>query len=100
MTNSAENRGMREPMLAHSLGLYRDLSEALSTQIAQLQAEQGDSKDLEDAVKAHRRILQTALEIGASLVKRSEANADRPELDLDAARAEIAERLARRLVGG
>ena len=96
-------------MLEGSLELYRDLSVALRGVIARLKADAGGfagggvadggkaskSEGVESILSAHRKALQTVLDIEASFGKRRQAWADgASELDLDAARAEIAQRLA------
>lgn len=90
-------------MLEGSLELYRDLSVALRGMIARLKANAGGDagegkdagKEVESALASHRKALQSVLDIEASFGKRKQAWADgASELDLDAARAEIAQRLA------
>lgn len=90
-------------MLEASLELYRDLSVALRGMIARLKATAGNDvgaaretgKDVESALTLYRKALQTIIDSEASFGKRRQAWADgASELDLDAARAEIAQRLA------
>lgn len=90
-------------MLEASLELYRDLSVALRGVITRLKATAGTNagdakeagKEVELALASHRKALQTVIDIEASFGKRKQAWADgASELDLDAARAEIAQRLA------
>jgi len=90
-------------MLEASLELYRDLSVALRGMIARLKATAGSDagaardtgKEVESALASHRKALQTVIDFEASFGKRKQAWADgASELDLDAARAEIAQRLA------
>ncbi len=102
MTISALNQAADLDRLERSLALYRDLSVALSGQIALLKAGTVDAKEPSEALKAHQRALNSVLEAEASLVKRSRASADGAsvELDFDAARAEILDRLAVRAAEG
>lgn len=100
MTLSALGAAANGDRLERSLELYREMSVALSGAIARVKAGTagtGESKALEDALKAHCRALNTVLEAEASLVKRSTAGVvgKSGELDLEAARAEILARLAR-----
>lgn len=103
MTTAAFDRGASNIMLETSLELYRDLSVALRGLIARLKADAGvtagaakeSGKELESALATHRKTLQTVLDLEASVGKRKQAWVDgASELDLDAARAEIAQRLA------
>ena len=97
MTISASDAAADSERLERTLELYRDLSVALSGQIAQLKAAtdgklDGASADL--ALKLYSRALNVA-EAEASLVKRSRAGSGAGDvLDLDTARAEILARLA------
>jgi hypothetical protein len=95
MTSSAVDRADSD-RLGRTLDLYRDLTVALRDRITLVKAGTGeDVKDALDAVRDHRKVLQTVLEIEASLGIRSRAWAGGTgELDLDAARAEIVARLA------
>jgi hypothetical protein len=84
--------------LGRALQLYRDLSVALAARIVALRSEIGldaDCKEAMVAFKDHQRALQTVLDSEAKIGRRSKewAGGSR-ELDLDAARAEIAARLS------
>lgn len=87
--------------LDRSLELYRDLSLALRQRITHIRSGPSgitpEEKQAADAVKAHHKALQSVLDIEASLGKYTESRSGGggEELDLDAARAEIAARLAR-----
>lgn len=97
MTFSAERDAYDSDMLGRNLELYRDLTVALRGRLTHLEAGTSDDvKGAADAVAAHRKALQTVLDIEASLAKRTKASdgGSGVELDLDAARAEIVERLA------
>lgn len=97
MTISAFEDSSPADRLARNLELYRDLSVALLGRITLLKAG-GDpeAKEVAAALAGQRKALQAVLELEASLVKRSGSRTDGEgrELDLDAARAEILERLA------
>lgn len=100
MTTSANGRTAEERRLQTAEDLYRDLSEALSAQIAAIKRDHGvkpDSKDVAATLTGHRKVLQSAIDIEASLGKRSMATGGGVGvgLDLDGARAEIAARVAR-----
>ena len=98
MTISANSRAADSDRLERTLELYRELTVALSDRLTLIKAGAGDGgKDVETSVKEHRRSLQTVLELEASLGKRRNAWEDGAalELDLAAARAEIAARAAR-----
>jgi hypothetical protein len=97
MTSSAVDRAADSDRLERTLELYRDLTVALRDRITLLKSgAQADCKDATGAVRDHHKALQTVLEIEASLGKRSKPWAEGAglELDLVAARAEIAARLA------
>ena len=86
--------------LERSLELYRDLSLALRERITQIRSGPSalqEEKQTADAVRAHHKALQSIIDIEASLGKYTEARGGgaSAELDLGAARAEIAARLAR-----
>ena len=94
MTISANDRAGDSDRLERTLELYRDLTVALRERITLLKAGTADAcKELGDDVKRHERALQSVLESEGRLGKRSKAWAG-VELDLDAARAEIAARVA------
>jgi hypothetical protein len=97
MTSSAVDRAADSDRLARTLELYRDLTVALRDRITLLRTgAETDCKDATMMVRDHHKALQTVLEIEASLGKRSKAGGEGAgaELDLDAARTEIAARLA------
>jgi hypothetical protein len=106
MTSSAVDLAAQSDRLARTLDLYRDLTVALRDRITLLKAGTGRDdacKAAEDAVREHRRVLTTVLEIEAKLGIRSKEWAvagGTGELDLDAARAEIVARLAVRASEG
>ncbi len=102
MTISAQEAFDADDMFARNVGLYRDLSVALQARVTHLMNGAGETgadawKEAMDAAKSHQRQLQTVLELEASLVRRcrSTTRGGGEALDLDAARAEILERLAR-----
>jgi len=96
MTNSADAAADGD-RLERTLVLYRDLTVALRDRLTLLQAGTADDgKVIAEAVRDHRKALQTVLEIEAGLGKRTKATDGGAgiALDLDAARAEVVERLA------
>ena len=97
MTDSANDRALDERRLANAADLYRDLSEALTAQLAVLRRH-GAADDLGKTLQDHHRALQTVLDYEARLGRRNGtiAGGGALELDLAAARAEILARLARR----
>jgi hypothetical protein len=96
MTFSAKGAPAENHSLDGALDLYRDLSLALRAAIKRVRSDLGDEPEgPSKLLQAHWKSLQSVLDIEASLGKRSGSWADRAgrELDLDAARAEILERL-------
>jgi hypothetical protein len=98
MTVSASEPAAASDRLERSLELYRDLSLVLLGRITQLKAGTEDEEDVEAkaerALNSHRKVLLTVLDAEASLEKRSRSgDGAGVQLDLDAARAEIVERL-------
>ena len=83
--------------LERTLALYRDLTVALRDRLTLLETgADWNEKETADDVRRHRNALQTVLDIEASLGKRTKATDGGAglALDLDAARAEVVERLA------
>jgi hypothetical protein len=94
MTISAFDRADDSDLLDRTLEVYRDLTVALRDRITLLKAGIGGKcKDLGDDVKEHAKLLRTVLDIEARLGKRY-LRAGGVELDLEAARGEIAARVA------
>ena len=96
MTNSADAAADGD-RLDRTLALYRDLTVALRDRITFLEAgTEDDGKGAAEKCREHRKALQTVLDIEAGLGKRTKATDGGAgiALDLDAARAEIVERLA------
>lgn len=102
MTISAAEELRSGDVLARNFEMYRDLSLALKERIARIKEGVEDDdpkcKATLDLLRDQSKALQTVLDLEASLVKRSKAwgdpGAGGGELDLVAARAEIAQRLA------
>ena len=100
MTISASRRAADKDLLDRSRDLYRDLSVALSEEIEGLKnaraGNAGWGKEQEDALKSHRKSVQTVIELEANLVRNNKAEAagGSVELDLTSARDEINARLA------
>jgi hypothetical protein len=100
MTISANDRADDSDRLERTLELYRDLTVALRDRITLLKAgTDGKCKDLGGDVKEHAKLLRTVLDIEARLGKRY-LRAGGVELDLEAARGEIAARVAVGLARG
>lgn len=100
MNISAEGGSAGRHSLDGALELYRDLSLALRAAIARLRAggsgEDAVAEAQQKLIHSHQKSLQSVLDAEARLAKRSRSWGDPAEaaLDLDAARAEILERLA------
>lgn len=98
MNISASETAADSDRLGRTLELYRDLSVALLGRIAKLKAdtvgeEIADAKT-ERLLEGHRKALQTVFDAEASLVKRSRSGGGSGvQLDLDAARVEVVQRL-------
>jgi hypothetical protein len=77
--------------------LYRDLNEELTAAIERLKAEDcyQDAKTRSDTIRAHRKALQTILELEVQFLKQAEKGRDAHELDLEVARAEVMGRFSR-----
>ncbi|MGB0412534.1 MAG: hypothetical protein ACPGFA_13170 [Pikeienuella sp.] len=84
-------------LMEHARGLYRDLTEELIAAIDRLKADDDDkdAKTRSDTIKAHRKALQTILELEVQFLKQAEKGRDTHELDLEAARAEVMGRFRR-----
>jgi hypothetical protein len=100
MTISASRCAADKDLLIRSRDMYRDLSVALSEKIEELKIAEAENSGLSDqqtvALRAHRKAQQTVIELEASLVRNSKAEAagGSVELDLTSARDEINARLA------
>ncbi|MBP7002244.1 hypothetical protein [Amaricoccus sp.] len=101
MTISAAEELRSADVLERNYEMYRDLSLALKERIAQIKGGADfdpDCKATMDALQKQSKALQTVLDLEASLAKRTriwgDAGNGGAELDLAAARAEIARRLA------
>lgn len=77
--------------------LYRDLNEELLAAIIRLKSEDNDldAKTRSETIRAHRKALQTILELEVQFLKQAEKGQDAHELDLEAARAEVMGRFRR-----
>lgn len=85
-------------LIEHARALYQDLSEELAIAIEGLRRGETavEAKSRLDALRAHRKALQTILDFEKQLAAAS-GEEDENALDLDAARAEIFGRLDRLL---
>lgn len=97
MTISNVNADKAERMLAHAQQLYHNLTHELARAIRVLNsgAEDQAAKGRAETIKAHRKALQTVLEIEIQLAKDNREPGKTHEIDLEAARAEIYRRLDR-----
>lgn len=77
--------------------LYADLTEQLHGTLAQLKRDYltEESKGLADALKAHRKALQSLLDLELSFAKSAEGTKTSNDLDLNAAKTEVLGRLDR-----
>ncbi len=100
MKISAAEELRANDMFDRNFEMYRDLSLALRDRITLLKVKVGEDpacRDTLEAIKAHNKALQTVLELEVGLARQSRirgAGEGGGELDLAAARAEIAQRLA------
>ena len=84
-------------LMEQARSLYRDLNEELMAAIVRLKCDDGDldAKTRSDTIRAHRKALQTILELEVQFLKQAEKGRDAHELDLEAARAEVMGRFRR-----
>ena len=84
-------------LMEHARQLYRDLTEELIGAIDRLKADQSDTdvKARSETIRAHRKALQTILELEVQFLKQAEKGRDAHELDLEAAREEVMGRFRR-----
>lgn len=84
-------------LMEHARGLYQDLTEELIAAIDRLKADTSDTdvKTRSDTIRAHRKALQTILELEVQFLKQAEEGRDTHELDLEAARTEVMGRFRR-----
>ena len=99
MKISAKDAAATGDLLDRARALYRDLSLGLQERIAQLTTGSDSNADCRahaEAVKVHHRVLHTVLDLEANLEKhhKQRNGGTSPELDLDAARAEVLARLS------
>ena len=84
--------------LAMARELYRELSEALRASILRIRDGSDSATEIrarQDLCRQHMKQLQSVLEIEGQLETHGQANPGAIVLDLEAARAEIHDRLAR-----
>lgn len=99
MSVSAHNRVSEAETLTDTLELYRDLSAALRDRIEVLKSDrpsQDGCRSSIDTIQAHYKALHFLLEledsIGRETLEKKEGSVE--QLDLESARAEIAQRLS------
>lgn len=102
MTNSKGDADRVERLLAHARQLYQNLAQELSRAIRVLHVDAEDltAKGRAETIKAHRKALQTVLDLELQLANKSQKPEKANELDLEAARAEIYRRLDRLAAAG
>ena len=97
MIPNTEAAGIGRRLVEGARALYADLTAQLQQTLAQLKRDYltDEAKGLADALKAHRKALQTLLDIELSFGKSAEGTKTSDDLDLDAAKTEILGRLNR-----
>lgn len=84
-------------LMEQARSLYRDLNEELMAAIERLKSDENDmdAKTRSETIRAHRKALQTILELEVQFLKQAEKGRDAHELDLESARAEVMGRFRR-----
>lgn len=84
-------------LMEQARSLYRDLNEELIAAIERLKADDSyhEAKTRSDTIRAHRKALQTILELEVQFLKQTEKGQVAHELDLEAARTEVMGRFSR-----
>lgn len=97
MTIPSGDAEAAERLLTHARQLYHNLAGELSKALRSIgaEAEDGAAKGRADTIRAHRKALQTVLEIELQLVKDAQREGAGHVIDLEAARAEVYRRLDR-----
>lgn len=91
-----------ERLLTHARQLYHNLANELAKALRVLNtgAEDDAAKGRADTIRAHRKALQTVLELELQFAKESPKSETMHEINIEAARAEIYRRLARLAITG
>lgn len=97
MINNTEAGAIGQRLVEGARALYADLTEQLRNALEQLKRDYltDEAKGLADAIKSHRKALQTLLDIELGFAKSAEGTKTSDDLDLDAAKAEVLGRLDR-----
>ena len=97
MIDDTDAGGIGQRLVAGARALYADLTEQLQKALEQLKRDYltEEAKGLADAIKSHRKALQTLLDYELSFAKSAEGTTPSNELDLDAAKTEVLGRLDR-----
>ena len=101
MKNTSSEDAADADMIADARFLYRELTAAIRAALQNIPKPVGDDtalKSWEEKIKSHHRQLQQVLNMEADIAKRTKSigvPGAGSELDLDAAKREISERLAR-----
>ena len=99
MESALTDDGISTSILKTARGLYEDLAEELEGAIRRLKSGVDDveAKARAETIKAHRRALQTVLELEAQFLREAERADKLRAIDVEAAKREIYRRLDRQL---
>ncbi|WP_340109100.1 hypothetical protein [Pikeienuella sp. HZG-20] len=97
MTSKTGDTDKVERLLAHARQLYQNLAHELTCAIRVLHsgAEDLAARGRAETIRAHRKALQTIIDIELQLAKETRRPEQSHEIDIEAARAEIYRRLDR-----
>ncbi len=97
MIPDMEAGGIGQRLVDGARALYADLTEQLRRALEQLKRDYltDEAKGLAEAIKSHRKALQTLLDFELGFSKSAEGTKTSNDLDLDAAKTEILGRLDR-----
>ena len=104
METPLSDHEVAEQLLRHARTLYQKLTEALSLALDRLEVGEEDplpdAKSRAETIRAHRKALQTVLDIQAQLVRDAEKAESVRSINVEAARREIYRRLDRLMAEG
>lgn len=91
METPLSDRSVKERLLLHARTLYQQLTEELTRALNALERGEIDPevKGRAEAIRAHRKALQTVLDIETQFIRDAEKADNVGVIDLDAAREEI-----------
>ncbi len=97
MISNAFAGDISQRLVEEARALYADLTEQLRRSLEQLKLDYitDEAKGLAEAIKAHRKALQTLLDYELGFAKSAEGTKTSDDLDLDAAKTEVLGRLDR-----